>query len=49
MVHTSVLVNLRTVESDLVTYNPHNIPDYPGRGARDFVGYLHFLTDLLIY
>lgn len=30
MVHTAVLVNLQHEESDLLTYNPDNIPGYPG-------------------
>jgi len=30
MVHSSVLVDLRTKESDLVSYNPEHIKEYPG-------------------
>jgi len=30
MVHTSVLIDLRHEESDLLTYIPENIPQYPG-------------------
>lgn len=30
MVHTAVLIDLREEESDLLTYSPDNIEDYPG-------------------
>ena len=30
MVHTAVLIDLRNTESDLLTYLPDNIPNYPG-------------------
>ena len=30
MVHTAVLIDLREEESDLLTFLPENIPDYPG-------------------
>ena len=33
MIHSSVLVNLKHPESDVLSYTPENIPDYPGRGA----------------
>ena len=30
MVHTAVMIDLQDTESDLLTYLPDNIPDYPG-------------------
>jgi len=30
MIHSAVLLNLRTPESDLISYTPENIHDYPG-------------------
>jgi collagen beta-1,O-galactosyltransferase len=41
MVHSCVLVDLRRQESDLLTYLPDNIPDYPG-GWQTFSFLLHF-------